>query len=158
MSPPSALIGQPPLTDDDYWIVRGMLLVAGLENVDPHEGAKLPPARPPPDVYHFETRGPAILAGCAVSIALMLLFTGTRLVVRCTERSLHFGRDDWFIIPACVGSVIRALEKVADDVNSFLPCRGQYSRLPLFIWEARESTYTTLHITNSICFIGYSIL
>ena len=102
MPPPSALIGQPPLTDDDYWIVRGLLLAAGLTDVHPEKGAKIPPPRPPPDVYHFETKGPAIIAGCSVSIALMMLFTVTRLVVRCTERRLHFGNDDWFIIPACV--------------------------------------------------------
>ena len=101
-SGPSALIGQPPATQDDYWVVRGILNAIGLTDVDPKMGAPIPPKRPPPEIYHFETRGPGIVAGMSVSIGLMITFTGTRLMLRAMRKTLHFGPDDWMIIPALV--------------------------------------------------------
>lgn len=98
----SALIGQPPKTEDDYWIVRSLLLVAGLNNVDPKLGAKIPPARPPPDRYHFETRGPGIIAGMSVCIVIMVSVTVARLLLRWFKGSVRFGADDWLIIPGAV--------------------------------------------------------
>ena len=100
----SALVGQPPLTQDDYWIVRGNLLEYGLEKLDPSKGLQIPPFRPPPDKYHFHTRGPAIIAVCSVSIVIMLFATIARLLVRKLKKDLKFGRDDWLIIPATVNS------------------------------------------------------
>lgn len=34
----SALVGEPPLTTDDYWIVKGSFLAAGLTSADPNKG------------------------------------------------------------------------------------------------------------------------
>jgi hypothetical protein len=98
----SALFGQPPNTQDDYWIARGMLLAAGSTNVDPNLGAKIPRARPPPDQYRFETKGPGIIAGMHVCIAVMAGITGTHLMYRWLEPLVRFGSDEWFIIPGVV--------------------------------------------------------
>ena len=100
----SALVGQPPITDDDYWVVRGLLISIGLTDVSPKAGAQIPPARPPPDRYHYETKGPGIIAGMVVCIVVMTAVTGARLMVRLRKRELRFGPDDWLIIPALVRS------------------------------------------------------
>ena len=133
MAPPSAFIGQPPLTDDDYWIVRGMQLTAGLSDPHPQKGIKLSLQKPPPGQYHFETKGPQIIAGSAVAIALMFLFTATRIMIRCSKKRAYFGKDDWFIIPGCVSSSLLpsgGLHVPADQERSFLPHRGPFCRLP----------------------------
>lgn len=110
MAPPSALIGEPPLTDDDTTIVRGLqmwgLSVMKLEGklhgptplLHPEKGFKTPPFRPPPGEYHFETRRPRFLAGACVAIIVMVFITGTRLAIRARSPKLHFGKDDWLII------------------------------------------------------------
>lgn len=98
----SALIGQPPLTPDDYLIVRGLLLSARRVNVDPAKGLHLPPFRPPPDQYHFQTRGPAVIAVCSVLMVVMVSATVGRLLVRYFKKGLRPGLDDWLIIPALV--------------------------------------------------------
>ena len=98
----SALVNTPPETDADFWIVRSFLLAAGLEDVDPSKGTKIPPFRPPPDVYQFESRGPKIAAGAAVAISMMVIFTGSRLLLRGLKSGLQWGWDDWFIIPGVV--------------------------------------------------------
>lgn len=98
----STFIGQPPSTEDDRWIVKGALLAAGLVEADPNKGLKLPPARPPPDQYRFETRGPAIIAVSSVVIAIMFIVTTARLLVRKFRKELKFGLDDWLMVPALV--------------------------------------------------------
>ncbi|KAL9593720.1 MAG: hypothetical protein Q9219_007417 [cf. Caloplaca sp. 3 TL-2023] len=102
----SAFVGQPPLTDDDYWTVKGSLLAAGLMKLDPNKGLKLPPPRPPPDQYHFETRGPAIMAVSAVLIAIMIGVTVARLMLRGLKRDMKFGMDDWLIMPSLVLGIL----------------------------------------------------
>ncbi|KAI9815931.1 MAG: hypothetical protein M1827_001923 [Pycnora praestabilis] len=101
--PESALVGQPPLNSDDYYIVRALLREAGLFNLDPKNGAMLPPARPPN--YHYHTRGPGIIAGMSLVIAFVVLITGARLMLRSFRRELKWGWDDWVIIPSAMGVI-----------------------------------------------------
>lgn len=98
----SALIGQPPLDNGkDYWIVQAILITEGLLGKMPVEGgAIIPPARPAD--YHFETQGPAIIAGSVISIVCMATITGLRLWLRYTHNGLHWGVDDWIMIPSIV--------------------------------------------------------
>ena len=120
MSRPSALVGQPPATDEDYWIVRGLdLLVAtlleikqpgssaALPPIQPEMGALIPPPRPPPELYRFETRGPQYVAGAVVGIVIALLITGVRLAIRIRNVKLYFGADDCFIILGVVSKYPR---------------------------------------------------
>lgn len=104
----SAFLGQPTKTQDDYWIARFMLMTAGLTKADPHLGVKVNPRPPPPDQYHFETKGPGIIAGMCVAIAFMVLITGTRLAIRYWKPKLQWGWDDWLIIPGVVGDLIES--------------------------------------------------
>jgi len=124
----SALIGQPPLTPDDYFIVRGLLLNAGLVNVDPGKGLHLPPFRPPPNQYHFQTRGPAILAVCSVLIVVMLSATVGRLLVRHFKKGPSPGLDDWLIIPALVRFSWVSFNRDRTDNGRFWRCCGPFSK------------------------------
>jgi hypothetical protein len=90
----SAFFGQPPNTADNYWIVRSLLLSAGLTGADPKLGILSGPPRPPPDQYHFETRRPGLIAGSSVCIVVMVLVTVTRLLYRRFNTSVQFGADD----------------------------------------------------------------
>ena len=71
-------------------------------NHDPKVGAKIPPMRPPPDQYHFETRGPGIIARMVIGIVVMVFITVSRLMMRGFKKELCFGPDDWLIIPGVV--------------------------------------------------------
>ncbi|KAL8679456.1 MAG: hypothetical protein Q9186_004286 [Xanthomendoza sp. 1 TL-2023] len=114
----SALIGQPPLTDDDYWFIKGSQLLAGKSNLDPRKGLRIPPLRPPPDQYHFETRGPAIIAVSAVLVSIMFIVTVARFMLRKFMKELRFGWDDWLMIPALVRHVLLAPAGDLDNVTS----------------------------------------
>ena len=98
----SALVGQPPLTESDYLIVKGSLLASGMVDADPSKGLKIPPFRPSPGLYHFETRGPAIIAVSSIVIVIMLSVTVARLLVRRVKKDVRFGLDDWLMVPALV--------------------------------------------------------
>ena len=95
----SALYGQPPNTEEDLWIVKGLLRTAGLDT-DPRLGVPVDPPRPAN--YHFQTRGPQLVISMSCMISLVILITGIRLALRKFVAPLRFGLDDWMIIPAAV--------------------------------------------------------
>jgi hypothetical protein len=159
MANSSALVGSPPATQDDYWIVRSLLLVAGIPNPDPSKGAKIPPARPPPERYHFETNGPRIIAGSAVSLVVMALFTGTRLLLRSQKAGLKFGLDDWFIIP---GAVCQPRKTYVGEFRELIIRRrylllyGQFFRSRWCNMGAQAGTSMISRIMSSTLLTGYS--
>ncbi|KAI4186164.1 MAG: hypothetical protein L6R41_003656 [Letrouitia leprolyta] len=95
--PPSAIVGRPPLTEDDTLIVHGWQVLFGMGQVDPSKGLKIAIKAPPPGQPH-DSDSTSIAVGCAVSLALMTLFTGTRLFLRASHKSLVWGWDDWAIL------------------------------------------------------------
>ncbi|KAL8709761.1 MAG: hypothetical protein Q9220_005547 [cf. Caloplaca sp. 1 TL-2023] len=97
--PISALVGQPPLTSDDELIVHGWQVLFGMGKVDPSKGLKIAVKSPPPGEAH-DADSTSIAIGCALSLVLMALFTGTRLILRATNKKLVWGADDWAIIVA----------------------------------------------------------
>ncbi|KAL8967778.1 MAG: hypothetical protein Q9183_002763, partial [Haloplaca sp. 2 TL-2023] len=102
--PPSAIVGQPPLTADDTLIVHGWQVMFGMGDKDPSLGLTM--AKKPPSPGQSEPdRSAEVAVGCAISVAFMLLFTGTRLFIRSTNRALVWGTDDWTIILATLCSL-----------------------------------------------------
>lgn len=100
----SALYGTPPATEDDLWIVKGVYRVVGLTGkVDPQKGLPLRAKKPPN--YVFESWGDHAIRASAALIVLMVLMTGSRLVLRATRHDLRWGLDDWVIIPAAVSCI-----------------------------------------------------
>ena len=101
----SADINTPPANQHDEQIVKGMLLLAGITPTasDIAQGVIIPPFRPPD--YHFETKGPGIIAGLSFCIVVIIVVTLTRLYLRLFVRSLKFGADDYLMIPALILAV-----------------------------------------------------
>lgn len=100
----SALYGTPPVTENDLFIIKGIYRLAGLTaKVDPKKGIPLRAKKPPN--YVFESWGDRAVRTAAALIVLMVLITGSRLVLRATRRDLRWGLDDWVIIPAAVSCI-----------------------------------------------------
>lgn len=102
----SAFLGTPPITDEDYWVARYILMSEGQQNPDPSKGSIINPPRPPASQYKYETRKPGILAVLGACIVIMLTITGMRLYVRARNKNLVFGLDDILIIPGVVGPTL----------------------------------------------------
>ena len=95
----SALIGHPPNTTNDYYIVAYLNGAFGLAG-NPNKGITIPPLAPPNYVY--ESRATSILVGMSVSIFFMFTFTLVRLLIRLLNRGLRLGLDDLFIVPGVI--------------------------------------------------------
>ncbi|CAO1599281.1 hypothetical protein XANCAGTX0491_003015 [Xanthoria calcicola] len=102
--PRSAIVGQPPLTADDILIVHGWQVMLGMGQKDPSLGLTIAKKPPPPGLSE-PSDTTRIAVGCTISLVLMILFTGTRLVIRGTNRALVWGMDDWTIILATLCSM-----------------------------------------------------
>ncbi|MCJ1465364.1 hypothetical protein MMC07_003982 [Pseudocyphellaria aurata] len=102
----SAPFGSPPATDDDLWIVKGLIRLFRIPpgKLDPAEGFHLG-VHPPPN-YKFQSRGPGLIVSAVIVIVLITLITGGRLALRWRRRDLRWGPDDWMIIPAAMGSIL----------------------------------------------------
>ncbi|KAL8650876.1 MAG: hypothetical protein Q9226_004964 [Calogaya cf. arnoldii] len=56
--------------------------------------------KPPPPGQSRAGDTVNIAVACSISMVLMILCTGTRLVIRRTNKALVWGMDDWTIILA----------------------------------------------------------
>lgn len=93
---PSALIGQPPNTQRDWYIVRGLLRLVGLADTDPALGYVLAAK----DTGNDETKRPAVIAGLITCLVVISTVTLARLGLRASMTSMRFGLDDWATIAA----------------------------------------------------------
>ena len=104
--PNSALIGQPPKTNDDYAIIVSLAHLSGIPDgfFDPSKGFPMPLLRPTSDHYpvSYPSHARETIAAISVAIFLLSLITGLRLGLRFFRRDLHWGWDDIVIIPAAV--------------------------------------------------------
>lgn len=101
----SGYINTPPSTARDLEIVKGILLTSGItpDVRDPALGVKLRPSRP--DDYVFETKGPVIIVGLSVCIAIITVVTGTRLYLRRFAPRLKWGLDDSLMVPGMLMAI-----------------------------------------------------
>ncbi|KAG9189050.1 hypothetical protein G6011_05918 [Alternaria panax] len=97
----SAYFNTPPANELDEQIAAGLLLLTGLTpNIkDPKDGVTIPPFRPTEN-YHFETKGPVVIAALSVCMVALTVITFLRLGIRLFVHGVRFGADDWLIIPA----------------------------------------------------------
>lgn len=99
--PQSALVGEPPKTDDDYDIVKALMLRLHL-NLNAAKGIHLVP---PPLHPQSDTRAPQILTASIICITLIVFITGSRLSIRAFGPNVKWGWDDWLIIPGAVNAI-----------------------------------------------------
>ena len=116
MAPPSALIGDPPLSNDDLDIIKGFQhLFIAAARVDkatpklpplppPEQGFPFGAIRPPPGQYRIETRVSNYTAAASITIIVMVLFTGSRLALRAQNAKRLMGGDDVAITIGTVGT------------------------------------------------------
>ncbi|KAF3043003.1 hypothetical protein E8E12_010001 [Didymella heteroderae] len=97
----SAYFNTLPANELDEQIAAGLLLLSGLKPdiKDPKDGVTIPPFRPTEN-YHFETKGPGVIAALSVCMVILTVVAFLRLGVRLFVRGVRFGADDWLIIPA----------------------------------------------------------
>lgn len=96
----SAFLGQPPNNIDDYYIVRGIFRYYGLYTTNASLG--FVPAYATPAEFTHDSKQPAIIAGMAIVIFVIMASTATRLALRAFKPILHFGWDDWTVLLASV--------------------------------------------------------
>ncbi|KAL9613015.1 MAG: hypothetical protein Q9167_002405 [Letrouitia subvulpina] len=101
----SALLGQPPATQNDYWVIRGSFRIGKIPYTDETIKAGFKwikiPSNPPHD-----NRTAHIYGAMAVVIVLVTLITWTRIFLRYWKKELRFGSDDWAIILAWIGVMV----------------------------------------------------
>lgn len=138
----SALVGQPPATEEDFFIVRGALRMAHLLDSDDMVKKGISSVKMPPGAAHDSRQG-TIIAQMAVTIALISLITITRLLLRAFKRDLKWGLDDWAIILGLTG-VIAWL-----TLTILMASKGPFSPWsPVYVFhrqrkEVLGSTFTT---------------
>ncbi|KAL9035562.1 MAG: hypothetical protein Q9214_006522 [Letrouitia sp. 1 TL-2023] len=101
----SALLGQPPATQNDYWVIRGTFRYMKLSYTDETINAGFKWVKIPPNPPH-DNRTAHIYGAMAVVIVLVTLITWTRIFLRYWKKELRFGADDWVIILAWVGVMV----------------------------------------------------
>ncbi|KAJ1323365.1 hypothetical protein MN608_11514 [Microdochium nivale] len=101
MAPSSALLGLPPNTEDDYFVIKGLFRMNEIEDLDPAAGYVL--ALSPPPGYVFESRVTSFIVGSVIVALAIFVPTMARLALRAKKDSvLYFGWDDWTILLAMV--------------------------------------------------------
>ena len=101
----SALVGQPPATNDDRLIIRGYARTLDVieDMLDPTQIFPLYAVKSMDGAGDISNN--SILITCmTLAIALILLMTGTRLYLRVFWKDLSMGYDDLVIIPAAIGA------------------------------------------------------
>ena len=101
----SAYLGQPPNTDEDILIIKGLAIKLNIP-LDPSKGLQLPQSLPSDPT---QNRGPGISAALGVILAVVVLATGARLLIRVLHRGLKWGWDDWFILLGSVNTCDRRM-------------------------------------------------
>lgn len=101
----SAYLGQPLNTDEDFLIIKGFAIKRNVP-LDPSKGLLLPPSLLSDPT---QNRGPEISAGLGVILAVVVLATGARLLIRALHRGLKWGWDDWFILLGSVNTLDRRM-------------------------------------------------
>lgn len=133
----SAYIGDPPNTQRDYYIVRGLLRAIGMTTQDPAEGYVVAAVDTGED---FTSKRPAVIAGLIIVLVAITTVTGSRLVMRASVSQMRFGADDWATIAAavCAASPLSSLSLSSPDTDCVLRI------------QAMGLTYTTCQLIMAI--------
>lgn len=137
--PQSALFGQPPATENDYWIVKALLYSMGSD-ADPANG--IPKAQVPRS--NFDNRSGPIVAGAALAIFFVVTITAARVIARKTMNSTSLGWDDTLIVVAAV-RLLNCLRRWRDE-----PYTDVFRSLRSSTFRSRTLWYHTEELV-SIC-------
>lgn len=127
----SALLGQPPNTEDYYYVVKAIMASFHLPGGDPTKGISLGPR---PLIVQNNSRGPQIITASIFLIVLVVLITGSRLSIRAFHPKVKWGWDDWLIIPATVSCMVMCCVAAGELTVWTL---GVYCRLACNVYSVR---------------------
>ncbi|KAK1593489.1 uncharacterized protein LY79DRAFT_514445 [Colletotrichum navitas] len=137
----SAFVGQPPATQDDYYIVKGLFRRKGMAEVNPMMGYFLA-AKPPPGYVH-ETRQPGTLAGLVFVILVIAVPTVLRIGLRLGKySSMKFGWDDYAI---SVGALLALVFPIGQIYAVAIGAAAKH------VWEITYEQYGTGMVAAMIC-------
>ncbi|KAF6829616.1 integral membrane protein [Colletotrichum plurivorum] len=108
---PSAFVGQPPATQNDYYIVKGLFRMMGMVDANPMAGYFLS-AKPPTDYVH-ETRVTSVLTGLIFVVLAIVVPTAARIGLRLRRGStMQFGWDDWTLVLAALLALVYPVTQI----------------------------------------------
>ncbi|EFQ27269.1 hypothetical protein CGRA01v4_04327 [Colletotrichum graminicola] len=137
----SAFVGQPPATQDDYYIVKGLFRVTGTADVNPMMGYFLA-AKPPPGYVH-ETRQISILVGLIFVILLVAVPTVLRIGLRLGKSSsMKFGWDDYTI---SIGALLALVFPITQIYTVAIGATAKH------VWEVTYEQYSTGIVAAMVC-------
>ena len=99
----SALVGLPPASQNDWYIVLGSYRGYEMSNMDPDIG--IPTLAAPPGALHGHSRAPQTIASYSVLILLWVLITSTRSALLFPKKDLRWGLDDYATIFGASGVI-----------------------------------------------------
>lgn len=111
----SAFLGQPPATQDDFYIIKGMYRAAYAFNEDPSKGYLFVPRKPAD--YEYNNKQASVIFGMAVAIVIMLLTTTLRLALRQFKTGVRWGADDWILIPGAVRNNVLLAQQISQSLT-----------------------------------------
>lgn len=97
----SAHVGEPPNTQRDWYIVRGLLRAIKMYDADPAKGY-IVAVTASQTGENYTSKRPAVIAGLIVVLVAITTVTGSRLALRASTSHMRFGADDWATIAAAV--------------------------------------------------------
>ncbi|KAH7357896.1 hypothetical protein B0T11DRAFT_229482 [Plectosphaerella cucumerina] len=137
----SAFLGQPPKTQQDYYIVKGIFRMIGMVDANPMAGYFF--SAKPPENYMPETRAPAVTAGLIIVMLAITIPTAARVGLRLKRGStMEFGADDWLIIVAALLALVYPSLQI---VNVARGAAGVHS------WEVTYAQYNSAMLNAMIC-------
>ncbi|KAK0609383.1 hypothetical protein DIS24_g12324 [Lasiodiplodia hormozganensis] len=137
----SALIGSPPASNIDYWIVKGMLRAVHMDGkFDADKGYNLLPKRP--EGYQYEEKRTSIIAGMSVCIFVMATVTVARLALRLFRTGLRWGADDWMLIPGAIMAIAYPAIQIAMVTHGG---GGQHT------WDVTYEEYNVFNWLGVVC-------
>ncbi|OHW97523.1 integral membrane protein [Colletotrichum incanum] len=137
----SAFVGQPPATQHDYYVVKGLFRMIGMVEANPMMGYFIA-AKPPPG-YVQETRQPGVLTGLIFVVLAIAVPTTARIWLRLQRgSSMQFGWDDWAIL---VGAILALVYPV---MQMYSLANGAAAK---HVWEITYEQYGSGMVVAMVC-------
>ncbi|KAG9601512.1 hypothetical protein KCU77_g2802, partial [Aureobasidium melanogenum] len=103
----SAYLGQPPATENDFYLIKGMYRAAYAFNKDSSKGYLFVPRKPAD--YEYNDKQASIIVGMVVAIVVMLSTTILRLALRHFKTGVRWGLDDWVLLPGVLAIICKII-------------------------------------------------
>ncbi|KAH0164812.1 hypothetical protein KCU67_g4982, partial [Aureobasidium melanogenum] len=140
----SAFLGQPPASQDDFYIIKGMYRAAYAFNKDPSKGYLFVPRKPAD--YGYNDKQASIVVGMVVAIVIMLSTTVLRLALRHFKTGVRWGLDDWVLLPGVIMAILYPTLQIVMVVRGG---GGKHT------WDVTYAEYYTFNKLAIVCKIVF---